>query len=93
LASREIAPLAFLLLLAAAAPVAADERGWDLLKQGGHVALIRHADAPGVGDPVDFRLYDCSTQRNLSGAGRAQAVRLGQAFARRGVPVARVLSS
>lgn len=46
-----------------------------------------------MGDPADFRLRDCSTQRNLDGAGRAQAVRLGQAFARRGVPLARVLSS
>lgn len=89
------APRAFALalLLAAAAPAAADERGWDLLRQGGHVALIRHAEAPGTGDPPDFRLYDCSSQRNLGGAGRAQAVRLGHAFARRGVPVARVLSS
>lgn len=77
----------------AAAPAAADEPGWELLKQGGHVALIRHADAPGTGDPPDFRIDDCSTQRNLSAAGRAQAIRIGQAFARRGVAISRVLSS
>lgn len=79
--------------MAAAAPAVADEAGWELLKQGGHVALIRHAEAPGFGDPADFRLGDCSTQRNLSAEGRAQAVRIGQAFARRGVQVARVLTS
>ena len=57
------------------------------------MALVRHAEAPGFGDPADFRLDDCSTQRNLSAAGRAQAVRIGQAFARRGIAVSRVLTS
>lgn len=72
---------------------AAEEASWDLLRDGGHVALIRHARAPGVGDPPGFRIEDCATQRNLSPEGRAQAVALGEAFRRHGVAVDRVLSS
>ena len=69
------------------------ERLWSLLAQPGHVALMRHADAPGTGDPASFRLEDCTTQRNLGERGRAQARRLGEEFRRRGVPVALVLTS
>ncbi|MEX2642719.1 MAG: histidine phosphatase family protein [Acetobacterales bacterium] len=66
---------------------------WQALRAGGHIALVRHALAPGFGDPGDFRLGDCATQRNLSGEGRAQAERLGERFRVDGVEVARVLSS
>jgi len=56
--------------------------------------MLRHASTePGLGDPPGFRLDDCATQRNLSEAGRAEARRIGAAFVRRAVPVARVLSS
>jgi phosphohistidine phosphatase SixA len=72
----------------------ADEKIWTLLKAGGQIVLIRHAATdPGYGDPKGFRLDDCRTQRNLSAAGRAEAARLGEAFRKRGIPVARVLSS
>ena len=57
------------------------------------MVMMRHALAPGTGDPPNFRLEDCSTQRNLSAQGRAQARRIGEAFRRRGVKVAKVLSS
>jgi len=66
---------------------------WDLLESGGHVALIRHARAPGFGDPPGFRLDDCATQRNLSDQGREQARRIGRAFRDNGVTVDNVLSS
>jgi phosphohistidine phosphatase SixA len=82
-----------LALLAAAGPARADEALWAALAEGGHVALMRHAQAPGSGDPENFRLDDCSTQRNLDEAGREQARRTGQAFRDRGVTVGRVLSS
>ncbi len=48
------------------------------LNTAGTVALMRHALAPGGGDPADFKLNDCSTQRNLSDRGRAQARAIGQ---------------
>lgn len=72
------------------------EKLWSLLQQAdgtGYVILLRHALAPGVGDPPNFQLNDCSTQRNLSQEGRRQAVRLGEAIRSRKIPVARVLSS
>jgi len=66
---------------------------WDMLRSGGTIAMIRHARAPGTGDPAEFVLEDCTTQRNLSDAGRDQARALGEAFRRQSVPVAGVLSS
>ena len=66
---------------------------WDLLRQGGHVALLRHAIAPGTGDPPEFTLRDCATQRNLSAAGRRQAVAIGDRFQENGIPSAEVFSS
>jgi hypothetical protein len=72
----------------------ADEALWNLPKAGGQVVVIRHSSTePGIGDPPGFRLDDCSTQRNLSAAGREEARRIGAAFRDRGVPVGRVLSS
>ncbi|HBH38779.1 MAG TPA: histidine phosphatase family protein [Curvibacter sp.] len=63
------------------------------LAGGAHVLLMRHAEAPGVGDPPGFRLGDCSTQRNLSDAGRAQARAVGRWLRSQGVPRAQVWSS
>lgn len=64
------------------------------LKQGGSVVLIRHAiTESGVGDPPGMRLGDCSTQRNLSEEGRAQARRIGKWFASHGLAPSRIRSS
>ncbi len=55
---------------------------WAHAREPGAVVLLRHAQTdPGVGDPPDFRLGACHTQRNLSEEGRRQAQRIGQAFA------------
>lgn len=67
---------------------------WSQLRQGtGYVVLFRHALAPGTGDPANFRLDDCSTQRNLSAAGRQQAIRIGEGLRQQGIVISRVLSS
>ncbi|BDA82694.1 hypothetical protein Sa4125_02360 [Aureimonas sp. SA4125] len=79
--------------LVAVAPVAADEAGWAALQAPGTHALIRHAAAPGTGDPAGFRIGDCTTQRNLDAAGRAQATRIGAAIRERSVTVGAVISS
>lgn len=63
------------------------------LDRQGIVVVMRHALAPGTGDPADFSLEDCGTQRNLSAAGRAQAVRIGATLRRAGLNEARVFSS
>jgi broad specificity phosphatase PhoE len=72
----------------------ADERLWDLLRSGGQIVLIRHTiTTPGFGDPPGMRLDDCSTQRNLTDAGRRHARQIGEEWRKRGIPVERVLSS
>ncbi len=63
------------------------------LRRGGVVIAFRHALAPGTFDPPGFRPADCSTQRNLNDAGRAQARRIGAWFAARGLKPERVRSS
>ena len=73
---------------AADAPLALAE-----LARPGRVLMLRHALAPGVGDPPAFRLGDCATQRNLGDEGRAQARRLGEQLRAAGIPSARVWSS
>lgn len=71
----------------------ADVDGWPALEGDGHVVMMRHALAPGVGDPVDFRLGDCQTQRNLSEEGRQQAKRIGDLMRENGITAADVYSS
>ncbi|MGH6903563.1 MAG: histidine phosphatase family protein [Geminicoccaceae bacterium] len=63
------------------------------LDQGGYVLMVRHARAPGTGDPDHFRLGDCATQRNLDDEGRAQARRLGARLRAAGIAAAEVYSS
>jgi phosphohistidine phosphatase SixA len=63
------------------------------LKQPGHVIMLRHASAPGVGDPADFTLGNCATQRNLDAGGRAQARAAGEWLRRQGIRQARLYSS
>ena len=75
----------------ASAAIAAD--AWQALRTAGHFALIRHASAPGVYDPPGFRLDDCTTQRNLSADGRAQAIRIGDLCRANGIAAARLYSS
>lgn len=71
-----------------------DDALWRLLKAGGQVVLMRHAvTTEGVGDPPGMVLADCSTQRNLSDAGRGHARQVGEAFRAHGVAVSQVVSS
>lgn len=64
-----------------------------LLSKPGHYALMRHALAPGTGDPADLDLKDCGTQRNLSAEGRKQAAGIGNHFRKQGIKEAEVLTS
>jgi len=63
------------------------------LTDGQHVLLMRHADAPGVGDPRGYRLDQCATQRNLGEAGRQQSVLIGQWLTTQGLSSPKVFSS
>lgn len=95
---RFIPPLIFAVIfsLTAQSSLANELAIWDRL-QGttpkGYVLLLRHSLAPGVGDPENFKLNDCSTQRNLSDIGRQDARDIGEWLARRQIKIARVESS
>jgi phosphohistidine phosphatase SixA len=63
------------------------------MKAGGHILMIRHALAPGFGDPDNFKIGDCSTQRNLDDRGRQQAIQIGKWLRSKGIYSARIYSS
>ena len=63
------------------------------LKVGGKLIFIRHAYAPGGGDPENFNIYDCSTQRNLSESGRIQSRKIGNFFTENNIKIEKVYSS
>lgn len=75
------------------ASAAQDSDPLALLRTGGVVYMIRHALAPGTFDPPGFRLGVCSSQRNLSEDGRAQARRIGERLKAASLRPARVRSS
>jgi broad specificity phosphatase PhoE len=80
--------------LVVAPPARSDEAAaWAALRVGGVVALMRHGDAPGSGDPPGWRLDDCATQRNLSERGRAEARAAGARLRDAHVAIDRVVSS
>jgi broad specificity phosphatase PhoE len=63
------------------------------LKSGGGVLMIRHANAPGSGDPANFKIDDCATQRNLDERGRAQARAIGKFLRHHAIGTVRLYSS
>jgi phosphohistidine phosphatase SixA len=63
------------------------------LQEGKKLVFIRHALAPGGGDPENFDLDDCSTQRNLDSSGISQAKKIGQFFNDNNIKIDQVLSS
>lgn len=85
--------LSFLSLLPAVVPAQTGEDPWTIWKQPGVHAIMRHATAPGFGDPEGFTLGQCNTQRNLNEAGRKEARALGQSIRNRGIELTAVYSS
>lgn len=83
-----IASIGFSLIpLAANANLASD------LSDGQHVLLMRHADAPGFGDPPGYQLDKCATQRNLGDYGKKQAARIGEWLKNQGIQSVNIMSS
>lgn len=89
---RLVSAVAVLFALALS-PANATEAGWALLRNGGQIVFLAHANAPGAGDPANFDVDNCRTQRNLSDRGRQQARRIGALFAARAEPVEEVYAS
>ena len=71
----------------------ANENIVEILKKGGNIIFIRHAIAPGNGDPQNFDISNCSTQRNLSKNGELQALKIGKFFKENDIKLTKVLSS
>jgi phosphohistidine phosphatase SixA len=91
-----VASLAILLGCGTAANSAraGEAEAWSALRNGRHVALMRHADAPGGGgDPPGFKVEDCATQRNLSAKGGADALKIGARLKSEGIALEAILSS
>ena len=63
------------------------------LKEGEKLIFIRHAYAPGSGDPTNFNLNDCSTQRNLNDNGIKQSQYIGNFFKANKIKIDKVISS
>jgi len=76
-------------------PVKADlnQNSINKLKKGGKLIFIRHAYAPGGGDPINFDINECNTQRNLNNSGRNQADKIGSLFKDNNISTDKVYSS
>ena len=73
--------------------VLSEDKILESLKEGGKIIFIRHAYAPGGGDPENFNINDCSTQRNLSDEGINQSKLIGEFFKTKKIKIDKVLSS
>ena len=69
------------------------QANWGPAKDGDKIILIRHAKAPGFGDPPGFKINDCETQRNLSKKGIEQSEKIGKLFKKNKIKIDQVLSS
>ena len=70
-----------------------DDKILNLLNEGKKLIFIRHAIAPGNGDPDNFNLEDCSTQRNLDSNGIEQSKKIGLFFKNNNIKIDKILSS
>lgn len=65
----------------------------DNSKVASYALLVRHALAPGTGDPQEVVIDDCSTQRNLNDEGREQSARIGRLLQQAGLPDLEIFTS
>ena len=65
----------------------------EMFKEGGKLIFIRHAYAPGGGDPDNFDISNCTTQRNLNTKGIEQSINIGKFFLKNDIVIGKVLSS
>ena len=88
-----ISLLAYLFIFFFTSQLNASDQPWNLAQEGNKIILIRHSLAPGGGDPPEFKINDCKTQRNLNLTGIKQSKKIGKLFKKNKVPVDQVLSS
>ena len=90
---KKILTLLFIGLLNFTNNAFSDEEILEYLKEGKKLIFIRHAIAPGNGDPDNFNIKDCSTQRNLDKNGINQSKKIGLFFKSNKIKIDKVLSS
>ena len=90
---KKVLTILFIGLLNFTSNIFADDKILDSLKEGNKIIFIRHAIAPGNGDPENFNIKDCSTQRNLSESGIKQSKKIGLFFKNNKIKIDQVLSS
>lgn len=83
----------FALALGSSGLLLADPSAWDAVREGKAMVILRHAYAPGIGDPDNFSLTDCATQRNLNAQGREESRRWGDYLRKQGLGSATVYTS
>ena len=83
----------FLALISLILNISSSYADWQPAKEGNKIILIRHSIAPGSGDPSNFEIDDCKTQRNLSQKGIDQSKRIGKLFKKNQIKIDQVLSS
>ena len=89
---KKLTTIAFLFLFLIN-PAFSDQNILSSLKEGSKIIFIRHAYAPGNGDPKNFKIDDCSTQRNLNKVGIEQSKIIGKFFRENNIKIDRVFSS
>ena len=90
---KKFLTILFIGLLNFTSNIIADDKTLNSLQEGNKIIFIRHAIAPGNGDPENFNIKDCSTQRNLSESGIKQSKKIGLFFKNNKIKIDQVLSS
>ena len=90
---NKIISLILIFFLSLSFKLQADENNWKPAIGGDKIIMIRHALAPGSGDPYGFKIDDCSTQRNLDEVGINQSKNIGKLFKEKNIKIDQVLSS
>ncbi len=90
---KKILTILFIGLLSIITNAFSDDVILNSLKEGKKLVFIRHAIAPGNGDPNNFNINNCSTQRNLDKNGIAQSKNIGLFFKNNKIKIDKVLSS
>tara|TARA_B100000963_G_scaffold346150_1_gene351039 strand:- start:404 stop:961 length:558 start_codon:yes stop_codon:yes gene_type:complete len=90
---NKIISLIIIFFLISSLKLHANEKKWKPAQDGDKIIMIRHALAPGGGDPKGFKIDDCSTQRNLNDAGIKQSKNIGKLFVEKKIKIDQVLSS
>ena len=85
--------LTIFILITSAVKADSNENLINELRSGGKLIFIRHAYAPGSGDPLNFDINYCNTQRNLSNKGKVQAKNIGNFFLKNNISINKIYSS